>query len=43
MDENDILGARNYKWVTCGMVVFLMVLAHGFVKSQMVSKWQITI
>ena len=38
MDENGILGVTNYKWVICGMV-----LAHDFVKPQMVSKWQITI
>ena len=31
MDENVILGVTNDKWVTCGMVVFLMVLAHGVV------------
>ena len=43
MDENDILGVTNYKWVTCGMVFLPMVLAHGFVKLQMVSKCQITI
>ena len=43
MDKNGILGVSNYKWVTCGMVVFPMVLAHGFLKPQMVSKWKITI
>ena len=43
MDENVILGVTNDKWVTCGMVVLPIVLAHGFVKPQMVSKWQITI
>ena len=30
MDENGILGVRNDKWVTCGMVILPMVLAHGF-------------
>ena len=43
MDENGILGVTNYKWVTCGMVFLPMVLDHGFVKPQRVSKWQITI
>ena len=38
MDENAILGVTNDKWVTFGMVVLPMVLAHGFVKPKMVSK-----
>ena len=43
MDENAFIGITNYKWITSGMVVLLMVLAHSFVKLQMVSKWQIII
>ena len=38
MDKNAILELTNYKWITSGMVVLLMVLAHSFVKLKMVSK-----
>ena len=38
MDKNVILGVTNDKYGTCGMVVLLIVLAHGFVKQQMLSK-----
>ena len=37
MDENAILRVIDDKWVMCGMVVLSMVLAHGFVRPQMVS------
>ena len=38
MDENFIHGVTNDKWVTCGMVLLPMVLAHGFARPKMVSK-----
>ena len=38
MQKNAILGVTNDKQVTCGMVVLPIVLAHGYVRQQMVSK-----